>query len=219
MKIDTIVRRATRFLTGGASTIRATNMESVAVAQYEPFNADSTRAGLRFGGGNSIIANGIAPVAAIPTTTATLALYNADPNVTLYLDSLNFWLGSGTAAAGATLFGCVSGNAIATAPTAMATGYAVSSLSGSSKRSNALFAAAVTIPTASYTPAWVALSSNFQAAAANVGQGDGYRELNGAIAIPPLRAFGIGILSGAGTSPLYGISLTWVEIPNSGDLE
>lgn len=218
MKIDTVVRRAVRLLTGGASTIRATNMESVAVAQYEPFNADAARAGLRFVGGNSIIANGIAPVSAIPTTTATLALYNPDPNVTLYVDSVSFWLGSGTAAAGATLFGCVSSAPIATPPT-MATGYAVSSASGSSKRSSAVLGTAVTIPTSPYAPAWFAMGSSFQLAAANVGQGDGYREFNGGIAVPPLRALGMGILSGTGTSPLYGISLSWVEIPNSGDLE
>lgn len=218
MKLDLGIRRVSRMLAGGLSTLRGTPNESLAIAQYEPLNAEQARAGLRFAGGNSIIANGIAPVQVIPTTTGTLALYNADPNKVLFIDSISFWLGSGTAAAGATLFGAVSSAPIATAPT-MATGYAVSSLSGSAQRSSAVFGTAVTIPVSPYAPAWFAITSTQQAAAANVGQGDGYREYNGGIAVPPLRALAFGVFSGAGTSPLYGISVSWTELAVNSDLE
>src|SRR4051812_15000596 len=106
MKIEAII---SRFMRGGNQTqaqLRATALQSLAVAQVEPFHAERARAGRRFGGGTQIIANGIAPVAAIPTTTATLALWNgeADGGKSYLLDHLQWWLGSGTAAAGATLF-------------------------------------------------------------------------------------------------------------------
>ncbi len=212
MKSEINLGRAVRnALAGGLAAIRGTNYGSVATAQFEPLNAEQARAGLRFAGATGIIANGIACVNAIPTTTATLALYNADPVKTLFIDSISFWLGSGTPAAGATLFACVSSAPIATAPS-MATGHSVSSLSGSSLRSSAVLATAVTIPVSPYAPCWFAVNSQMQTAAANVGMGDGYREFNGAVAVPPLRALGLGILSATGTTPLYGVSISWVEL-------
>jgi hypothetical protein len=70
----------------------------------------------------------------------------------------------------------------------------------------------VTVPTSPFTPAWFAVGSSFQAAAANVGQGDGYADIEGGILVPPRHALGLGILSGTGTSPLYGISVIWTEL-------
>lgn len=213
MKLDIVSRDFTRLAAGGMTTARATSFESLAIAQVEGPNSEAARAGRRFIGGNNIIANGIAPVSAIPTTTATLALYNSAPDGgrSLHIDRITFWLGSGTAAAGATLFGTVSPAPIATAPTAMATGYTISSASGSTNSSYGIFTTAVTVPTTPAAPAWIALSSSFQAAAANVGQGDGAVECAGGIIVPPRRALCLGILSGAGTSPLYGISIVWNE--------
>jgi hypothetical protein len=195
-----------------------TDNESIAVAQVELAKAESARAGRYFGGGNQIIANGIAPVAAIPTTTATLALYNAeDPGGLSYeIDRIGFWLGSGTAAAGATLFATVSPAKIVTAPTANATGYGSASMSGSTRVTKAIWTTAVTVPSPTgRAPAWIQISSNFQLAAANVGQGDGYVEMNGCLLVPPGYALGFAILSGAGTTPLYGISASWSEMQKS----
>lgn len=198
------------------AAVRLTSQGSLAVAPIEPEAYERGRAGIRFWGGNQIIANGIAPVAAIPTTTATLALYNGegDNGPDLCIERLNFWLGSGTAAAGATLFACVSDGPIATTPTAMATGYEVGSMSRGRRKSKALWATAVTLP---LDPTWAGVLSTFQLAAANVGQGDGVAFLDGGLIIPPRHALGLAILSGTGTSPLYGISATWSEI--EGDRE
>lgn len=195
--------------------LRLTGQGSMAVAAVEPEAYERARAGRRFWGGNQIIANGIAPVAAIPTTTATLALYNGEPDngADLAIERINFWLGSGTAAAGATLFVCVSDGPIATTPT-MATGYEVASCSRGGRKSKAVFGTAVTIPA---DPSWVGALSTFQLAAANVGQGDGVAFLDGGIIVPPRHALGIAILSGAGTTPLYGVSAIWSEI--EGDRE
>lgn len=195
---------------GSTRTVRMTQIESLAVAQVEPPKFDMTRAGRRFLGGNQIIANGIAPVAAIPTTTATLALYNTNSERSLAIERIGFWLGSGTAAAGATLLATVSTNPIASPPSAMATGYGIQSASGR-ESSKCLWATGVTLP-GTPTPAWFQVLSTFQLAAANVGQGDDSVDLEGMIVVPPLRALGLAILSGAGTTPLYGVSCVFSEI-------
>lgn len=194
--------------------LRGTVIESLAVAQVEFENAELARAGRIFIGGNQIIANGIAPVAAIPTTTATLALFNGEDSggLSYQISKIGFWLGSGTPAAGATLFATVSPSKIATPPTVGATGYGVASASGSTRSSKALFATAVTIPSVPRAPAWVQVISTLQPAAANVGQGDLFVEKKGGLYVPPGYALGFGILSGTGTTPLYGISVEWAEV-------
>lgn len=189
--------------------LRLTAFESAAIAQVEPALLELSRSGRRFVGGNNVIAEGIAPVAAIPTTTADLALYNASQSLSLVIERLGFWLGSGTAAAGATLFGAVSTGRIATAPTAHATGHSAQNAAASSRASKALWSKNVTLPAGS---AWFQLQSTFQAAAANAGQGESPLKLDGAIVIPPLHALGLAILSGAGTTPLYGVSAMWSEL-------
>lgn len=202
--------------TVGSRILRMTDNESLAVTQVEFPKMELARSGSLFQGGNQIIANGIAPVTAIPTTTATLALYNsADAGgVSLIIDKLGFWLGSGTPTAGATLFAAVSTSMIVSAPTTNATGYSTQSASGSSDTlTKAVWTTAVTMPSlTNRSPAWVQVMSTFQLAAANVGQGDSYAEMGGALIVPPKHALGLAILSGTGTTPLYGISATWAEL-------
>lgn len=190
--------------------VRLTDVESLAVAQTEPPYLEMSRAGRRFHGGTQIIANGIAPVQAIPTTTATLALYNSDTagaGLSLSLDWLNVFLGSGTPAAGLTLFATVAKPT--TVPSANPTGYGTSSLSGSARGPKAIWATALTIPAGVN---WAALSSTFQLAAANVGQGDNPLDLGGRMIVPPGFALCLALLSGAGTTPLYGVSAQWSEV-------
>lgn len=211
----TLLGEARRFVYNGLAaasrTLRLSGYDSLAVANVEPELFELSRAGRRFIGGNQIIANGIAPVAAIPTVTATLALYNAESagGKSLSIEQLGLWLGSGTPAAGLTLLATVSPRPIATAPTGMATGYGIASASGSTSASKALWATAVTLPG---IPAWMQILSSFQLAAANVGQGDLIAKIHGALLVPPGHALGLAILSGAGTSPLYGISAMHSEI-------
>lgn len=210
-----VVRRFTRIGGGGPRQVRQTDHESVAIATVEDMKLELARAGRRFMGGNQIIANGIAPVTAIPTTTATLALYNDEEagGKSLVIDRLGYWLGSGTSTAGATLLATVSVSTVASAPTTNATGYGSASCSGSGQVTRALWTTAVTLPaTTTRANAWIQVTSTFQLAAANVGQGDGYAELGGALVVPPGYCLGVAILSGTGTSPLYGVSATWSEL-------
>lgn len=199
---------------------RQTLLRSLAMAQVEDPRSELARAGRRFAGGNQIIANGIAPVAAIPTTTATVALVNMeDPGgLVIHLNRVTCWLGSGTPAAGATLLAAISPIKLVTLPTTMATGWGMGSLSGSSQSTKSLWATAVTMPSPGSKPiAWFALASSLQPAAANVGQGDNPIDMEGQICIPPGYACGFTVLSGAGTTPLYGISVTTSEMES--DLE
>ena len=199
----------------GKAEARMTDNESIAVASTELLKMEMARSGSMYAGGNQIIANGIAPVSAIPTTTATLALFNDEEpgGVSLVIDRLGFWLGSGTAAAGATLLATVSVSAIASLPTTNATGYGSASTSGSTRLTKALWATAVTLPaTTSRANAWFQVVSSFQLAAANVGQGSDFTNFDGSLVVPPGYALGLAILSGAGTTPLYGISATWAEL-------
>lgn len=207
-------RRNTRLGNGVTADIRLTNQESLAVAQFEPPYLESARAGTRFAGGTQVIANGIAPVAAIPTTTATLALYNTAEDGTgcsLYVDHIGFFLGSGTAAAGSTLLlGLSNGKVVAASIPAAASNYSSQCLSTIGKTAVARWGTAVTIPAGT---AWFQSLSTFQLAAANVGQGD-YAALPGVgIVVPPGYALGMAILSGSGTSPLYSVSASWLELP------
>lgn len=214
LNIGAVIRRFTRAASGHQVPLRLTNIESLAVAKVEPDFAELARAGRLFHGGNQIIANGIAPVTAIPTTTATLALYNAEAagGASYLIHRLGFWLGSGTPTAGATLLATVSPAPIASPPTGNGTGYGSASSSGSSRTTRSRWTTAVTLPTSPTSPAWMPVQSTFQLAAANVGQGDGWAELKGMLLVPPGYCLGLAILSGTGTTPLYGVGASWAEL-------
>jgi hypothetical protein len=192
---------------GTERPLRLTGNQSLAVAQLESPGALLAAAGKRFSGGCQVIASGIAPVSAIPTSTSTLALYNTDASKSLVMDSIGFVLGSGTAAAGATLYLCVSNGIVIAAqiPTA-ASNYSSQCMGKATNTSVARWGTAVTIPVSSW---FQALSSPILAAA-NIGQGDS-TPLSG-IVIPPNHCLGIAILSGAGTSPLFSVSASWSEL-------
>lgn len=204
-----LVGRAAPSANNTEQALRGTFNGSLAVGQYEPPKAELSAAGRRFAGGCQVIASGIAPVTAVPTTTATLALFNgeADGGANLIVERVGFCLGSGTPTAGATLFLCVTSTKVATVPT-MAANYALQNMSDGARATRALLATAVTVATS----AWFAAGSSFQLAAANVGQGGDYYVGDGEIVIPPGYAMGIAILSGTGTTPLYIVSTVHSEL-------
>lgn len=207
--LNAIARRASKIGQGAIRELRLSILESLAVSQLEPDGALAAARGSRYAGGCQVIASGIAPVSAIPTTTATLALYNtaSDGGLSLSLDGVSFCLGSGTAAAGATLWACVSNGKPASVPSA-ASNYSSQALGAIGNSSFGRWATAVTIPSGS---AWFQIATSQQLAAANVGQGDTPGSINGFV-VPPGYCAGFAILSGAGTSPLYSVSATWYEL-------
>jgi hypothetical protein len=195
---------------------RATRLGSIAVAETELSRQELSAAGRYFFGGNQVIASGVAPVTAIPTTTGSANLYNAatDGLTCLVIDYIaGPWLGSGTAAAGATLFvGLSSAKMAGTIPVAnMSNWTSVCANGAANRQTNALWDATATFTAAKTS--WISVGSNFQLAAANVGQGGPAFIIHGGIVIPPGYALGIAALSAAGTSPLYGWSVGWAEVP------
>jgi hypothetical protein len=212
MLIELVIDRIRKSANVNKAQARGTLLGSLAIAQVEPPLAEIARSGRMFHGGTQIIANGIAPVAAIPTTAATLALCNTDAagGRSLIVDHLAVFLGSGTPAAGMTLLGAVAPvTALPAANAAQPTGYGVAPSRGMTSASKAVWATALTL---TGTPVWSPILSTLQAAAANVGQGDNVAELRGSIIVPPGYVLALAILSGAGTTPLYGIGARWGEM-------
>jgi hypothetical protein len=181
------------------------------MCQVEPLCFEMTRAARRFTLGNSAAITGIAPVQALPTTTAQWVIWNPDPIQTYWLEEIGMYLTSGTPGVGGTLLGAIfqtpaqTGNSV--------TGATIASASGSAAASKAIVKTGVTITTPA-APIWYPLASNpspnITAFAASTFLE--HRNLQGRIAIPPLYGFGLNVLAPAGTTPLFAPFGTWVEL-------
>jgi hypothetical protein len=170
-----------------------------------------TRAGRRFTGIFST--TGQAPVQAVPTTTATWALYNGDPNRSYVLDNLSAFFLSGTAGIGAG-FMCIVTKPTATLPTA-ATGSAIGSRSNGGLNSKAILATAYTIPTPTGFSQWgfMEMASTLSVAPAAAGTFVGSAaDAQGRVIVPPGQLLGVALLAPAGTTPLYIVGANWHEV-------
>lgn len=197
----------------GIIDARFTFTESLAVDQVGLPKQEMTRAGRRFFIGYNAAVTGIAPVQALPTTAAQWVLWNADPNMTYFLEELGAVLLSGTPGLGASLWAC-----LFTAPAqigALAAGLGVQSASQGGRASKALLKSGITItgPTA---PNWFRVDeskSGITAAAFSTGYSNGLvnDRLEGAIAVQPGMGLGLVVMGPAGTTPLYGPTGRWIE--------
>ena len=205
-----IVSRFSKQGNGSELAVRLTSNGSVAVAQTEPHGLEMARAGRRFYGGCQAAASGLAPVTAFPSTTAALVLFNGEDQgsgICYYVDEIHATLGSGTAAAGLSIW-CLLTSAKIAAPTA-ATNYSTQSASVGSKTSKAIWGTAITV-----AGAWrsVGGAGADWAAAANFGQGISLNPLPNGMLVKPGYALAITALSGTGTTPLYTFHLGWTEV-------
>lgn len=192
--------------------VRITELESLAVDVIGALDADMTRSGRRFNGIG--VAAGAAPVQAIPTTTAGFLLYNPDSYRSYVLDQVGTYLLSGTATAGLTLFGIVT-PITATLPTASAGALISSASYTGGAATKALIANAYTIPTPTGNAQWFVVGSSVGGVP---GVGGGFvQDVKGRIIVPPGRAFGLSVMAGTGTTPLYVPYFTWHEVER--DLE
>lgn len=189
------------------------SMGSLAVAHYEPEKAIRTVMNNRFA---VVVGNGAtfkAPVTAIPTTTATWMLWNGESQSSgvgkhLFIDQASCFLASGTAASGITLLGCVTLEAQATV--SAYAGTVKSALNGTGGTStNQVLGNALTI--SGTQPAWHVLAGIDNVASATIGMSV-TAEIKGGIMVPPGYGFCLAVLSGTGTSALYGVSVVWDEI-------
>lgn len=213
MNIAALIQRIVKNGNNGLGvTLRGTPLLSLSTAQTEAPYFEMTRHGRRFHGGSNTGAAGLAPLGAIPTLTPSISLYNADTSgngLSLSLDWLNIFLLSGVPAAGLTVWLSVFKPTPASLPSASTAGYLTGATSGSAIGSKAIWN---TGPVAAANPGWSSVLSTLQPAAANIFQGDNPVDLGGRFAVPPGQALGIAITSGAGTTPLYGLSAAWSEI-------
>lgn len=193
----------------GQKPLRLTELGNQAVDNVLPAYAQLGKA-RRIFGATSGTGTAIAPVTAIPTTTATWVLFNGeDPGGKSYsvilagATSISGTLGLGMSLLGTVAIAAVTG----TKPTAYASGV-VASLSGSNYRSNAVLSSAATLIG---TPAWVTLASRDQVSSVSVGSGV-VAEVKGLLTIPPQYIGGFTVLAPVGTTALFAISLAWAEV-------
>src|SRR5262245_11424353 len=98
----------------GAADARATPFRSLAVAITEPDLFELSRSGRLFVASTTAVAGGRAPTVDLATTTANWLLFNpADSPRALTVVSLGYYLASGTADKGSSLFAGVTAQKLA----------------------------------------------------------------------------------------------------------
>lgn len=190
-------------------------------SQLLPPKALRAASGRRY---NAVVGNGatfIAPVTAYPTTTATFLLFNGEAagGRSYFIDTAYAFLASGTNGAGGALLGAVTiGSQAAANSGANPAAYSstvVTSLSGKTGGTKAVLANAWTI--VGGTPAWQVLAGSAAPAAATIGANVLLANVDGGIVVPPGFGLALTVLSGTGTTALYGVGVTWDEL--EADLE
>jgi len=206
--VEFLIQRFPELKTSSLATTvgRFTTALSLPIAQVEAERQDRTRSGRMFSGMSGT--TGVAPVQAVPTTTAAVALYNADPNRSYVIDSIVWTVLTGVSALNGTTCAIVS-PITSTAPTS-ASGSTVGSASSSSLQSRAVMAQAYTIPTPALTAEWMFYGTMTVPGGSGVG-GSVATDIKGGIIVPPGRVLGLSLFAGAGTSPTYVCCVNWFE--------
>ena len=172
---------------------------------------------------HAVMGNGstfLAPVTAYPTLTLTMALWNPEKSRKLKVKRLHYFLASGTPTAGSALVACVTpvSQARPTLSTGANGGYAstvVSSLSGGGAPGDtkAVFINAITAT--GPQPAWAVVGGNTAgeglAAAVFPGHLGAFDVSDYDFVIGEGKMLGLAILSGTGTTPLFGFGVTFED--------
>ena len=166
----------------------------------------------------------LAPVTAYPTTTLTMALYNPEKGHKLVVKGLDYFLASGTAAAGSGLVACIT--AVAQARPTLSTGdnggYAntvMSELAGGGKpgSTKGLFINAITLT--GPQPAWAVVGGNPSgvglASAVFPGHVGSFDVIRYGFEVKEGHMLGVSVLSGAGTSPLFGFGVLFDDLDDA----
>ena len=210
------VRASLRSLPEGTDTEVSLSREGgLHIAQVSLRKSELARRGRMFGA-TSATGTAIAPVAAVPTTAAAWALYNAEPDGGrwYHIDTAFCWGVSGTLGLGMALLVTVPMVKQA-AVVADYTASILGSLSGGVAQdgapaaSRARFTQALTL-TGPQSP-WITVGARSQVAAVEVGSGI-VAELDGKFVIPPGFFFGMTVLAPGGTNALFGVGCTWAEL-------
>jgi len=211
MNIEGIFRRFIPYIRGrGPADARLTHLESLSVAQVESEGLELTRAGRRFHGVFST--TGVAPVQAMPTTTAGFALYNPESVKSYVIDNISASVLSVTT-------GGVGGGfvAIVTPPTStlptVATGAAVGSRSLGGLMSKAVLATGYTIPTPAGNAQWGFVEMTSSPSGTQIAGGAGLTaDGHGRLIVPPGKLLGLSIMAINTSAVLYIAGVTWHEV-------
>lgn len=205
----TVQQRSDSFASGAQPYTSATETGAVRVSAGEPQYADACRAG-RVYCISTAAGTAKAPVTSIGTTTAAFALWNGNAASTKYnleIIEVVAFLVSGTAGStGSSMMAGLSSAAQASAVSAYAGVIGPKSMSSSTTRTSAaILGGAITLAGA---PVWRHIGG---IQTAPVDGGCIVADLKGSIVVPPQFACGFTILSTAGTTPLWGWTITYIE--------
>ena len=197
-----------KYAEGLDSDLRMSQHRSVFITELEPKYLEFARM-RRLYGANTGAGTATAPVQALPTTTASWALYNPATNTKVLVPLRAYcWSVSGTAGLGmAMLIGNLTTEvATASIPTSY-TNSVSKALMPNSAATNAIFGSAVTVP----APTWNVAAARAQVAAVEVGSGLSV-ELNGMYVVEPGFALVGDVLAPAGVTALFGFGFIWGEL-------
>jgi len=185
-----------QLLPTGGLHVQTVNPKYMEFARGQRLYAASTGAG-----------TAIAPVNALPTTTAAWALYNGDTGKHLVVLKITAHSVSGTLGLGMSLLAGISSAAQASAPSAYSSSVHKAITPGSAD-TNGVFAQNVTLAGA---PIWVNVASRDQLSAASIGSGL-VADVEGMFIIPPTYALGMTVLAPAGTSALFNVGVVYATV-------
>ena len=200
--------------TAGYAVPRITQLSTLAVSITEAEGVDLTRAGVRFAITRSAAVTGIAPVQTQATTAAQWVLWNASTTKTCFFDMIGVILDSGVG--GATGHVVYAADITAPAQTGLATGLAVSNMSGSTTASSSMAIKSAVTVTAPAAPFWYPVASVPSAITPGIlGTAVANWDVKGRIAVQPLHGLALYVAGAAGTTPLFGPVAQWVELASN----
>jgi hypothetical protein len=198
-----LVQNPTPLPKGGTSPLQLMPSGALHVQTITPPMFEWARAQKLYGA-NTGAGTAKAPVTAMPTTTATWALYNGYTGKYLVVTRIYNWSVSGTLGLGMSLIAGLSTAAQSSAPTAYSSSVHAA-LQPGSPTTQGVFANAVTLAGA---PVWAVEASRDQVSAVSVGSGL-TADVQGKYIIPPSYALGAAVLAPAGTSALFGVGFEY----------
>ena len=209
MADNTVIRANTAVFTKLPQAIerdvRLSQHGSLVTTQVEPKYAELARARVLYGANNGS-AVGLANVAAIPTTTASYALYNGSTSKHAVVLKISVMVTTITAP---TEFGLIAGlspTAQAAAETKYANSLALAITPGSAAPESYLTDAV----TLAGTPLWMTLGGHTATTPLLGGQITAY--VDGMFIVPPKFALGIDVVGSGGSTPLFDVDILWAEL-------
>jgi hypothetical protein len=198
---------------GSNQTLRLSPFRSAFVDQVLPSRAELVRMGKVFSAnlGTGAAATGTQSVAQMPTTATIMALWNGNTvasNIHLVILKVSAWVFAGTMGLGKSMI-CGTSTASQTVVT-KGTGAVgpTNNLLTSTNTSNAIIGQATVLGGA---PAWIVVAGADSPSAVEIGASMA-ADVEGLFIVPPGFAFGMHVLGGAGTAPLYLGSVCWAEL-------